>query len=261
MDLGHQHIQKDQISSSLPVFVEDVISEPSPKQRIVMIETSNDANFARKFIINVVTVAYNNEYIALAIDNITVFVYPRNQNVLLEDPIIEIFQDGSILKLISRPIQTLKSLLKGNICENCKNLSVYINDVGDPRVVPEMKQVLMNQDNELSLSNRAAKVALIMMKYKIQADMMGKPRKTQRKLLFNKKRDCYLLYLTAYNDLLSRFGPMRFTDLTRKVREYPYLCRMGLHPAMALEGLVRVGALSSDPRRAIISIPDQVPRI
>lgn len=239
---------------------EPVISQGEQQpiiQRIVMIENANDANFAKKFISNVTAVAYNNEYTAFAIDATTVFVY---SNAIGRNAIIEIFKDPTILKLISRPAPTLKGLLRGNSCENCKNISVYINDVGDPRVVPEMKQAIMNQDKEILLSDRAAKVALIMMKYKTDADVTGKPPKKPKKSYINKKRDCYLLYLTAYNDLLSRYGPMRFIDLTRRVREYPYLCRVGLHPAMALEGLVKVGALVSDPKRALISIPDQLPR-
>lgn len=237
-------------------YRETPVSKGDEKQkRIVMIENTNEAKFARKFISNVTTVAYNNEYTAFAMDDVTVFIYP---NEITRDVIIEIFKDISVLKIISRPAPTLKRLLRGNNCENCKNISAYINEVGDPRVISEMKQNIMNQDNERSLSYRAAKVALIMMKYKIEADVTGKPPKKPKKSYFNKKRDCYLLYLTAYNDLLSRYGPMRFIDLTHRVREYPYLCRVGLHPAMALEGLVAVGALSSDPRRALISIPDQI---
>lgn len=232
--------------------------QPLVIERIVMIESPTDAIFAKKFINNVTAVAYNSDYTAFATDATTVFVY---SNATERNYIIEIFKDPKVLKLISRPAPTLKGLLRGNNYENTKNISVYINEVGDPRVVPEMKQSIMNQDEEKSLSARAAKVALLMMKYKIEADVTGKPAKKPKKSYFNKKRDCYLLYLTAYNDLLSRYGPMRFIDLTRRVRDYPYLCRVGLHPAMALEGLVNVGALSSDPRRALISIPDQLPRL
>jgi len=222
-------------------------------ERIVVITSAEEANFARKFMIKMVSVNYNDKYTAFAIDDSTVFVYPNLQR---RDNIIEIFQATDLTKLISKPLSAVKLYLKGSNCNNCEHISAYISKKGNPRIIPDMKKEIIDQNMVESLSDRAAKVALIIMKYKIDADKTIKPVK---KSLFNKKRDCYLIYLTAYNDILSTYGPLRFTELTRKVRDYPYLCRMRLHPALALEGLISVGALSNDPTTTLISIPDQIP--
>lgn len=224
---------------------------------VITITSLEEAIFIRKLIVGTITVAFNNDYVAFAMNTDIVFVYP---NDIARNVINDVFQSSNIVKLISKPLISLKSYLRGIVCRNCQHISAYINEIGGSRMIPEMKQEIMEQDVILSLRDRAAKIALIMMAYKLAADRSLPKQPKQKKSYFNKKRDCYLLYLTAYNDLLSRYGPMKFIDLTRKVREYSYLCQMTLHPALALEGLIKVGALSNDSQTAVISIPDYIPR-
>lgn len=222
--------------------------------RIINIISPQEASFARKFLINIVTVSFNQTHTAFAADNKTVFVYPNNFK-----EIGEIFADPSLIKLISRPMGCLQLFLNMSNYKNCKHIGDYINEKGYYRMIPELKREIITQHNIQSLNERAGHISLIMMKYKINADI---PKKSicssdLSNKNFNKNRNCYLLYLTAYNNLLSHFGPLTFTNLIKRVRNYPYLCKIELHPAMALEGLIRVGALLSDSQTALISIPDQ----
>lgn len=225
--------------------------------RIVMVTSIQEAIFARKFLVNIVAAAFNTDYTAFAPDAMTVFVYP---NKSLWSNITSIFRDTNLTKLISKPLIALKRFLNGANCENCQHISEYINQKAESRIIPDMKQEITDQDTIDSLADRAGMVALIMMKYKIKAEKLAikKPKKV-KKSYFNKKRDCYLLYLTVYNDILSRYGPLKFIDLTRRTRNYPYLCRVRLSPAMALEGLIKVGALSNEVNTTLVSIPDQLP--
>lgn len=229
----------------------------TPKYSIVMVSSEEEAVFARKFVVDAIGIAFDKLYTAFSTNATTAFLFPNNigRNVMLE-----IYQNPDIIKLISKPIGALKSHLRGNKCENCKHISDYINEKGDTRDIPEMKRELMDLGAVQNMDDRVARVALTIMKYKTRADITGKPLKKPRKSFFNKKRDCYLLYLTAYNDILSRLGPMKFITLVSKVRGYPYLCRAKIHPAFALDGLIALGALSSDLRTSIISIPDQLPK-
>jgi len=71
--------------------------------------------------------------------------------------------------------------------------------------------------------------------------------------IFNSKRECYLSYLTAYNDILIRYGPLPFVDLVNKVRT---VCRGNICPSEILVGLIKTGAFKSDPMTAIVSLPD-----
>ena len=243
------------ISSSLGVK-DTTVSNQSMKNEtinynIIMVESVQEAEFANKFMTNIITVGFNKDYTAFAIDTKTIFVYP---NKLLST--VAIFSDASIMKLISKPIAALRIFLHGERCENYQHISNYLKC--NLRDIFNMKQEIMDQGNVISLSNRAANVALIMMKYKIIEDNRNKSLQIN-KSLFNNKRDCYLLYLTAFNDILSHYGPLKYTDLTKRIKLYPYLCRVKLHPAMALEGLISVGALSNDSKTSIISIPDQIP--
>lgn len=244
----------------------------------ILINTPEEAIFARKFLSPTITVAMNSSYTAIGINIYMILIYP---NATQRDAIAAIFQDNTILKLLSRPSPAWNSLnsavntcasthiyswnqdLSGISCTNCQHISEYIEKTGNGRIIPEMNREIMNQDGTVSLSQRAAEVSLIMMRYKIQADSTQHQNslnsKESSKCMFNKGRDCYLLYLSAYNDILSRLGPITFTELTSRVRSYPYLCRTDLHPAMALEGFIKTGALSSDSETAIVSIPDQIP--
>lgn len=222
--------------------------------RIVTITSPEDATFVHKFINGTVALSFNPNYTAFAIDTKTVFVYENNTSMQY---IREILESSNIAKLSSKPLASLKSYFKNINCNNCTNIGSYITQKGDSRDVPEMKLQLIDLDTIELLSDRAAQGALIVMKYKIDTDKKGKPPKKQKVSYFNKKRDCYLLYLTAYNDLLSLYGPMNFMTLVTKVRDYKYLCRTSLHPAAALEGLIKAKALISNPRTTIITIPDQ----
>jgi uncharacterized membrane protein len=227
-----------------------------PEIRIITIDSLEEASFARRFLGNIITVSFNKDYVAFSPDASTAFIYSTR---LLWNSIISIFQDPTLIKLISKPAPALKSFLGGVIFANCQHISDYMSQKGEQRSISEMKREITEQDVIPQLSNRAGSVALIMMKYKLIADVTHKTPKQQKKSYFNKRRDCYLLYLTAFNDILVRNGPLRFVTLANIVKSYPYLCRIGLSPFMALEGLIKVGALSLERDTTIVSIPDQIP--
>jgi hypothetical protein len=232
--------------------------------RIINIESAPEAQFAHKFMTNPVTVAVNDSFTAFAVDPMTVFVYSNTQLIM------SILQDINIVKLVSKPIPAIKSIY-GDI-KNCTHISDYIinklKGQSSWMMVNRMNLEIMEEGNHLeidrstnqirptqSLSQTAANVALIMMKYKTQANRTIDVK--SEKSTFNEKRDCFLLYLTAYNDLLSRYGPMKFTDLVRRVKDYPQLCRTNMNPVMALKGLIESEALMTDPESTLIFIPEQ----
>jgi hypothetical protein len=223
------------------------------KYRMIMVNDVKEAKFTQQFINNEVAVAFNDEYCAFAIDTDTVFVYIIDTTL---DYILAIFNDSNIVKYFSKPFGAIKLFTDGKY-QNCLHISRYLSNKGNRRDIPKMKMEIMDQDKGNALNVFAADVAIVTFKYKLETDEIVKNQKKRSKILFNKKRDCYLLYLTAYNDILSRTGPMKFTDLTIKVRDYPYLCKTKLHPAMALEGLIKVGSLNSDTITALVSLPDQ----
>lgn len=226
-----------------------------PIYRIIMVTSPSEATFAKKFLVGSVTVGYNAECTAFAIDKVTAFVYP---NITMRSTIYEIFRDPNLIKISARPFQLLKSYFRDIKYENCHLIREYISDI---RTFIAMKHKLIDQDTVKDLSQRAATTALITMKYKSIADKLKKASKTCTKSYFNKKRDCYLHYLTAYNTILSQFGPMKFSDLLLRIRDYQQLCHVSLNPAMALEGLIKVNALSNDLDTTIVSIPDQIPEM
>ena len=228
------------------------------QKRVVMIASGEEADVARNFLAGDITVAFNNLYIAFSPGNTTAFVYPTQ---LLWEYVVEIFQDKTVTKLISRPLGSLRSFLKGVTFTNVQHISDYMSRKGEQRSIPEMKREITDQDSIPDLGDRAASVAFIMMKYKLIADETHKRPKKRKKYFFNKVRDCYLLYLTAFNDILIRYGPLSFVYLANLVRGYPYLCRVKLGPSMALSGLIKVGALSLDRNTTLVSIPDQSPHI
>lgn len=206
--------------------------------------------------LNGVTVAFNDEFTAVAADLQTVFVY---DNQAAGDAITTIFQDPHIVKFIVKPPAALKRFLHPIIPVNYKELTRGMAW----STIHQMNSELVQLGDQLELDRAqnqwvqvhsldwiAAQVALTMMKYKVLAEQS-----TPKPSSFNQKRDCILLYLTAYNDLLSQYGPMPFTDLVRRVKTYPHLCRTEMNPALALEGLVARGALKNDPVTANIAIP------
>ncbi len=229
--------------------MDSVVSNDNPQ-----ISTIDDMKLFYSSLDSDISVAYNNLYTSFVTNSGRTIVFP---NSIGKDIVIDIFKNPNIMKIVSKPLSSLKTFLKNNTCLNCVHISTYISDNGNQRNIPAMKQEIINQDSESDLKTRAVGVASIIMKYKIQADKEGKPVKTHRKIFFNKKRDCYLLYLSIYNDILSRFGPMRFIELIRRAHNYPNLCRTNLHPALALEGLIKSGALISDSRTTFVTIPDQ----
>ena len=78
--------------------------------RIVMISSTEEASFARKFLVNIIGVSFNKNYTAFSSDASTAFVYPTR---LLWNSITSIFQDPTLIKLISKPAPALKSFLNG----------------------------------------------------------------------------------------------------------------------------------------------------
>jgi len=226
------------------------------QSRIFTIISKNDSDFARKFLNGIIAVAFNKNYVAFSPDDKTSFVYPTKE---FWDDILTIFQDSEIIKLISKPIPSLRLFMNGENFNNFQHISQYMTNNGDNRSIPEMKREIMEQTEVTDIKQRTALIALIIMKYKISADFFkSNTTKSIKKSLFNKRRDCYLLYLTAFNDILISNGPLTFINLANMVKSYPYLCRIGLNPYMALDALIKVGALSINQDTTIVSIPDQI---
>ena len=85
-----------------------MVEATSPTVRIVTISSPEEATFARKFLIDIITVSFNKNYVAFSSDASTAFVYPTR---VLWNSIISIFQDPTLIKLISKPAPALKSFL------------------------------------------------------------------------------------------------------------------------------------------------------
>ena len=223
---------------------------------IVTISSNEEAVFAQKFLTRIIAVSFNENYISFSPNDKTAFIYSTKQHRSI---ITTIFQDPNIIKLISKPLPALKSFLKDIACNNCQHISEYMDKKGDSRSIPEMKREIIEQNEIGDIMERVGSISLVMMKYKTNADMIEKTGKVKKKNLFNKRRDCYLLYLTVFNDILIQNGPLQFVTLASMAKTYPYLCRTKLNTYMALEGLIKVGALSLDRYTTIVSIPDQLP--
>ena len=220
----------------------------------MLINSPDEARFAQKALSGIITVAFNNEYTAFSPNMNTVFVYP---NVSAWNYIIEIFINPEILKLVSKPIMAVATFLKGIVFKKVEHLSAYMSNKGKSRFIAEMKREITNQYEIKNIQDRAAAVALIMSKWRELADKAKK----EKTSYFNKRRDCHLLYLTAFNDILSLYGPMEFNNLVALVYKYSFLCRTNMGPGFALNGLIKVGALSNNPFTSVVSIPDQMPII
>lgn len=230
--------------------------------RIVVISSLAEALFLRKFLGGMVSLAFNSDFTALSPDPSNVFVYPHN---LVMSSVLSVLSDPTIIKLVSKPMMAINKFYNV-LPTNIDHLSIYLQDRdGSGRSIPEMKREIVDTSNIEALDQRAAAVALIMSKYRAEADKMVK--QSKKKSYFNKRRDCYALYLTIYNDILSTNGPLPFSELVNLASNYPSLCRIErysektISPAMALNGLIKVGALANDRYTSMVSIPDQIPPV
>lgn len=228
----------------------------APSIRMVLLTSPQEGELGRKFLVGPIAVAFNKEFTAFSPNSTTVLIYPNN---ITWNSIKDIFYDSSVTKLIMKPTMALTNFLKKSPYNNVEHLSTYLNQRGESRSIIDLKHEITNKDEILSLDERAGAVALAMSHYRELADNAIKKPKKSKKSRFNQKRDCYLLYLTAYNDILSRYGPLKYIDLIARVRKYPFLCRTKMTPGFALEGLIKVGALIINVSTTMISIPDQIP--
>lgn len=203
---------------------------------MIVTSTIQEVEFSRKILGNCVSIAFDDSNIAICRDESTIFFYPNNLGLNLAK---QILSDPNILKLVSKPF--MRSCF-GVECQNCQYIGEYMTDL---RLISEMKNDLIENASDI------VKVATIIMKYKRLSE-------NKKVSCFNNARDCYLLYLTIYNDILSQNGPMKFLDLINKSKEYSYMCRTQMNPAMSLTGLIKIGALVSDTNTTIIRIPEQV---
>lgn len=203
---------------------------------VLTIET---ADFSRKLLGKTISIAFGNLNVAICRDESTIFLYPNNIGLYIMK---EILPNPDILKLVSKPFI---SSYFGIECKNCQYIGEHVSDL---RLLSEMKNELIENFQDIT------KIAGIMMKYKNLSDVKNS------NSTFNSGRDCYLLYLTIFNDILSQNGPMKFLDLINKVNNYSCMCRMKLSASMALTGLIKVGALISDTETTIISLPEQIPK-
>lgn len=201
-----------------------------------------------------VSVAFNSKYIAFGLSERKAFVY---SNFTHRGIINDIIKNPRITKLISTPLCVLRQHAKSE-CKGCIHIINRLDR--NQRKISEMNTEMMEQNSEPSLFFRAANVSLIIMKYKKSHQFAsGNTRPHARKSCFNKKRDCYLLYLTAFNEIISLCGKIPFTELVAEVSKYPCLSRIKMHPMIALDGLVKIKALRSDG--TFIYIPDVVNNI
>jgi hypothetical protein len=104
--------------------------------RIITIDTIADANFARKFITGTVTVAYNQTHLAVAVSQDLVFIIPLTYS----DIITDIFADCNVVKLLSKPLPALQSIMQTSCC-NCHYILTYVNK--DKHLATQLKEDIL----------------------------------------------------------------------------------------------------------------------
>src|SRR5690606_24787510 len=137
------------------------------------------------------------------------YIYPVSS---MFPNIINIFQDENIEKLISKNSQYLKNFLNGNKCNNCRNINDYLSANGNNQGVISIKNEIINIGNIQDLIEKHSLIAQTIINYKLKTDELK--RKTikrptikssgpaRNKNFFSPKRQCYLLYLTIFNEIL-----------------------------------------------------------
>ncbi len=210
----------------------------------------------------IVTIASNPEWVAIATNLSTVYVTSRYSLWL-----IALLQDANVLKITSKSNALFRKWFHPRsgealwTCNNCIAISDYLQSKKIPssaiyRLNAQMVEIGGNGleiDRSTNTVRRlipldqiAIQVALLMMKTISEQNPSS---------FFNSSRDCYLLYLTAFNDILNRNGPLSTDELLLATKEYPHLCRIPMPAEMALETLIASGSLTNDVQSGAISIP------
>jgi len=181
-----------------------------------------------------------NNYIAITNDISVVYIYEINPSTR---PYISAIMNSDLMKICSKVYCHFEGV-------KCEYIIDYITSkLKQPRVY-KLKRELIKLGAITDPKERIAKIALIIAKYKIRADESAK----YNTRVFDAKRECHLLYLTIFNDILSRFGPMDVNNLFIEARKYPNLCRMDADLFEILNELTATRALVYDPRSLTVSI-------
>lgn len=199
-----------------------------------------------------VPIAFSSHYFALGVNVNQVLIYK------LEEPIYSFVRD-----ILERPTLTkfygthpgkLNQLarLVGASPASTMHTGAYVQTHLKPADLAQLKDGLIEAGIIPEEDERLAQTVLTLGSYLMKIHRL--PPKNR----FNKVRDCYLVTLTVYNDILTQYGPLIFTDLVAKARTYPNLCRISRSHGEILEGLIRLGALLSDPITAKVSLPDPI---
>ena len=218
----------------------------SESLRIIRIDNEYEANFAKKFMKRIIIVAYNEDDFAFGISQDLIFIIPKKYLNIID----EIFSDKEIIKLISKPLPAINQQITLS-CNNCCNIIEYYNQ--NIRLSNQLK-------NNILKAQSLVEIVLLMLNYKIinennREDFHIKP-------VFNEDRNNYLTYLTLFNDILIRNGPLLFADLINETRNYlslnnpNLLNNKKLNPEIALQGLIFTDALRNDTATTLVWIPD-----
>lgn len=183
---------------------------------------------------DLIIVAINNNYTACCKDEI-VYLY---NNVSQIDIIRNIFK-YDVIKITSKHPSLIEDIISGP-CNNC----YYIGDIiTNRRVRCLINNEIIEQGYHPKLDKRAIKIALIMKKYLTD----------ECPPIFNKKRNNYLLYLTACNNILSLKGPLTYKEIIERLSQYSYLKE--INPETTIKALIKAGSLKENSN--LIMLPDQ----
>lgn len=219
---------------------------------IILISTIAEDEYARNHLTNSIGVSFDDKYFSFTSDGYNVFVYDIQ---LMWNRIINIFTDPSLIKFIPKYIGSLQKII-GSDYINTYNINDYVMKYGDARQIVKFKNYVM-QCGEINNSiERTSLISCAIIKSKNNADKFVKNIK-QKKNYFNKKRDCYLYYLTLVNEILSTYGPMYQHMLVDSISKYPNICRTPSNPKRIVENLIKVGAIIRNSYSNKIYLPDQ----
>lgn len=191
----------------------------------------------------VISLASNGNNTVISLRDGTLHIY---DNKIHYDQLVSILEDPNVLKIIDTNKYRLEYL--NNIQpKRYVDIITFVKNNNHSSWIPKIK-------GELSIAS-ITDAADIMMRYVILSHPEPILGPKEKKDYFDYKRDCYLLYLTIYNEIIMNYGPLPFVKIIGKLNAYPRLCRHNMSPANALEGLLCIGALIIDRKTTIISLP------
>lgn len=245
--------------------------------KLVPVLNAQEAQFSMKLYESPIIVVRANQEVVIITDHKWLLWY---SDEVFNHISAAVFMNPHITKLVCTPLSKLKQHYGLSECVNCQHINDYVCARGGNELLPEMKQLIMNAHT--IRDHTAQRIASIMMLYQEAVDSAPqekviqppprppKPKKpptrtpqtkivgsmARPQMVFNKKRDCYLQYITVFNDILSSdTEPLTAVELARRADSYPNFCRISMTPLEALEVCVQAQALHYDPVSKLVSLP------